>query len=100
MAIPSLSASEPSSWSFGFEGNSYKVHSYVLLWFLNAKKTKSVLTSDNRKCSQQGFPFYRQHSWSLEKSKVQAGRLPVKGEATSYPLAKSSFWLHVRVPGV
>lgn len=36
----SLLASKQSGWSLVFELNSYKVHFYVFLWFLNAKKKK------------------------------------------------------------
>lgn len=33
-------ASQQPGWSLALEWNSYKVHSYVLLWFLNAKRKK------------------------------------------------------------
>lgn len=92
--IRSLLACEPSGWSLFFEWNSYKVHSYVSVWFLNAKKKKKVWTTGS-------FLFSKEHYWPpFEKSKVQAGRLSLqRGEATSHRLAKSSNWLHWTVPG-
>lgn len=71
--IRSLLACEPSGWSLFFEWNSYKVHSYVSVWFLNAKKKKRF--------GQQGLFFLAKSTIGplLKSPRCKLGDCPYKG---------------------
>ena len=65
MVIWSLLASKQSGWSLVFELKSYKVHSYVLLWFLNAKKKKCVDKWQQKVCWERGLFFLAESTLGL-----------------------------------